>query len=413
MLNKKILLNFNIMQLLLSAIMVLGYVFNIKACINFPLIIIIILKIFSLKGKVLILLRNVLTYIDYKLLVLMFTFASTLFISSIVSYDNATSFEYSINYSKWMFVAFFAAYLSLYNIKNFEKIILISFLIAILIIDIGIFYKSYVLEMYRPGDFFIKAPNATAGLIIFLLPFILFCKTFSNNYIRMIIIFLSILALVITGSRGAIIGGVISILIGIYFRWKQINKILMSKKFFAFVLVVFLMISFILVKTKQVDRFTEMIFYKNPSVEYHIGGDRILLWKSSLEMIKDHPIFGVGIRQFNKVYIEKKYISEEAKEPELISPHNIFLHIFTEVGLIGICSFSLLILYQLKNLKKYITDDFILSYFLVIIGMCVHGMFDFLFTFKFYFQLYFFICGCTWLYIKRNLDKEVRTKYDT
>ena len=69
-------------------------------------------------------------------------------------------------------------------------------------------------------------------------------------------------------------------------------------------------------------------------------------------MIKDFPIHGVGLRQFNSVYINGNYINVKAREPHLDSPHNIILHYLTEMGLIGTVPLVALFVLLFTGLRK-------------------------------------------------------------
>ena len=62
---------------------------------------------------------------------------------------------------------------------------------------------------------------------------------------------------------------------------------------------------------------------------------RLNLWRASLQMIADHPLFGVGLDNF--LYAHRgRYILQEAwREPDLNHPHNIVLDFATRLGLLG------------------------------------------------------------------------------
>ena len=64
---------------------------------------------------------------------------------------------------------------------------------------------------------------------------------------------------------------------------------------------------------------------------------RIYVWKSSLNMIKDHFFLGVGPDQFTEIY-RNIYIFPEEKQ-RLVNAHNNFLQVFAETGVIGIVGF--------------------------------------------------------------------------
>lgn len=84
------------------------------------------------------------------------------------------------------------------------------------------------------------------------------------------------------------------------------------------------------------------------------GGDRLLIWQSSMHMIEDYPITGVGPGMFTEQY-QHKYILPQAKEPGLRHAHNIYLQICSENGLIGLMSYLSLFGYLLiNNFRKYL-----------------------------------------------------------
>ena len=85
---------------------------------------------------------------------------------------------------------------------------------------------------------------------------------------------------------------------------------------------------------------------------YWSGAERTYLWRSSLKIIKDHPITGVGVDGFRKVY--PQYILPQAKEPHLTHPHNTFLGIAVECGILGLAAF----LWFLVTLFKMTLDVF-------------------------------------------------------
>jgi O-antigen ligase len=60
------------------------------------------------------------------------------------------------------------------------------------------------------------------------------------------------------------------------------------------------------------------------------------LWKSTLEMIRDRPWFGVGPDNFLYAY-RGRYLRPEAwQEPSLSHPHNVVLDFAARLGLMGL-----------------------------------------------------------------------------
>jgi O-antigen ligase len=64
---------------------------------------------------------------------------------------------------------------------------------------------------------------------------------------------------------------------------------------------------------------------------------RIKLWEATLAMIRDHPLFGVGLDNF--LYQYPRYMLPEAwEEPDLSHPHNILLDWWTRLGILGVAA---------------------------------------------------------------------------
>ncbi len=70
--------------------------------------------------------------------------------------------------------------------------------------------------------------------------------------------------------------------------------------------------------------------------------ERFLMWESAYHMFQDHPVLGVGLSQYKDNY-QQKYISPEAKEPELAHAHNNFMQMLAENGIVGFAGFLTLL----------------------------------------------------------------------
>ncbi len=61
------------------------------------------------------------------------------------------------------------------------------------------------------------------------------------------------------------------------------------------------------------------------------------LWRAALDMIRDHPLMGVGLDNF--LYQYPKYQLPQAwAEPNMSHPHNILLDFWTRVGILGVAA---------------------------------------------------------------------------
>jgi O-antigen ligase len=63
---------------------------------------------------------------------------------------------------------------------------------------------------------------------------------------------------------------------------------------------------------------------------------RLNLWRASLNMIADHPVFGVGLDNFLYAYRGRYILDAAWQEPDLNHPHNLVLDFATRLGLLGL-----------------------------------------------------------------------------
>lgn len=65
---------------------------------------------------------------------------------------------------------------------------------------------------------------------------------------------------------------------------------------------------------------------------------RVYLWKASLAMARDYPLFGVGLDNFLYTY-DAYRLPQAWREPDLSHPHQIVLHFWLALGLPGVVFF--------------------------------------------------------------------------
>lgn len=66
------------------------------------------------------------------------------------------------------------------------------------------------------------------------------------------------------------------------------------------------------------------------------GFFRVALWRSSIELIRDHPLFGVGPDNFLYAYRGRYLLPEAWQESSLSHPHNVVLDFAARLGLMGL-----------------------------------------------------------------------------
>ena len=169
-------------------------------------------------------------------------------------------------------------------------------------------------------------------------------------------------------------GAIIAIFVALFFcamLYKPIRK---------WVLISILIIVLILLSLSSSRHYlTEKIFFQDLS-----GRLRVNIWKGASEILEEKPILGAGLNGYRVLapQYQERYYDKDTQE--LISvethpyPHNLFLAIWLELGLLGLIIFSL-ILFQFfkqgfKNFKKEpILIGSIMGAMAVIL---VHGLVD-------------------------------------
>ena len=108
---------------------------------------------------------------------------------------------------------------------------------------------------------------------------------------------------------------------------------------------------------------------------------RIMIWKSSVLMIKNNFIFGIGPGNFQNKYLSYQKYFPPYLEWAVPQPHNLFLAFWLQSGIIGLTGFIILIFYWLKNTIREILanrkNSLVLAVSLgIMIYILLHGIFD-------------------------------------
>lgn len=349
---------------------------------------------------------------DKKFLVLVLATVCVFLITAIFGYDSNNALRYCRKYAEWMLFGLLSSIsISLYT-RNIMNTLTNAIVVCGVANSLVVFYEYIVLHIARAGMMFLGHPNNAGALFIFSLPFVFQLK--ANRYLKSLLCGIFVLALLLTGSKGALLG---LISVGIAFvvtNGEYIRKC--WKMHYATVVAVIIMILGVAVfqgdrQESMLARLTYIAKNMDDISGKRVGYDRVFLWQSAVKMITDYPLTGVGLNNFNKVYIGEHYILPEAKEPYLESPHNIFLMSAVETGLPGLGVFVLLLTYQLVSLKKRAkSNKMFYPLFLALIGVIVHGMVDWVYWNWWFYKFYWFVASMVWCsmmlenYTKQNTD---------
>ncbi len=108
-------------------------------------------------------------------------------------------------------------------------------------------------------------------------------------------------------------------------------------------------------------------------LEDYSGGIRLSQWRETAELLKDHALFGTGLSGYPTAlapYHQDTWI-------EIFQyPHNIFLNIWVELGLLGLVAFVLLAITVLRNFLQNRNDPTTIIAFTALLEMLIHGLVD-------------------------------------
>jgi len=308
-------------------------------------------------------------------------------LSGIISSIFAPDTFYSLEWVKRTYFKLFLVFLTVVYLfqtpKMLEKLSKLFIFLAFLF-TIFTFYDFYKEIVLYSNDFGKAVRKYIVPLEIFI-PFILFYiavqKTKYFKFVGFILLSISIVAIILTGSRGGWISVGVSILIWLigylYITRKRILHIL------PIIGVIIISVSLLLIILSP--------FYVKQKFNQLLTGDTSLrkemVWpialKSYANLSPINKIVGNGLGRMT--YLEdyrKLYINKFGKEPEeLYSPHNVYLYTLYKQGLLGLIIFITLLYISLKNLIRGLKINqsssmkfFALSLISALIALMAHGM---------------------------------------
>jgi len=84
---------------------------------------------------------------------------------------------------------------------------------------------------------------------------------------------------------------------------------------------------------------------------------RLMIWESSIQMIAHYPLFGIGIGRFEEAYLAYQIFFPPYLEWAVPQPHNLYLAIFLQAGIVGLSGFVLLLFSWLKNMFIFFRSE--------------------------------------------------------
>ena len=176
----------------------------------------------------------------------------------------------------------------------------------------------------------------------------------------------SLLSLILSFSRAALIGVFVAmIFISFFSKWK---------KWIWLGLFIILLLVFLIPQTRE--NITNVFSKTDISTDV-----RLVMWKGTLRIIKDNPIAGTGLASFPIVYEDYKEASHVEYFP---NPDHLILSLWVEMGLAGLVVFFWLVVKFFKAgiviLRRLRTTDYglqlVVGLLAAMIAILIHGFFD-------------------------------------
>jgi len=330
------------------------------------------------------------------------------------------------------FMIFFLIINCIYNQKQFLSFLKLYFIITFLI-ALYTFFQYYGYDLFFKENQSLTSTlgqkNWISNYIAMVFPVILSFFLLKNDKKIKLIYYLLLSFLyanfMICQSRGIWISIFISSIIGLYFiyKFKLIKYFRKNRKWLILLILTFLIITIIYSTDNPMNKSAITVPQRALSTfdkrDTSIN-TRILIWKTTFNMIKDNPLFGSGIGSFKINYLnyQAKYLNEYPAYSKYWikagEAHNEYLQIWAELGIVGLVLFLSIIYFfydliinffnENKNDKKKII---IIGLFTGITCFLIHSLFSFPLHVPALGSAFFMITGLTVRFTKGfNLNKE-------
>ena len=279
----------------------------------------------------------------------------------------------------------------------YVRLILIS---SVLVSFYGLAQKFNILPVFEAG---IGRATSTIGNAAFLAGYLLiavglgvyyyFNEAIKNyKYLVLAATGLNLIVLLLTSTRGAIlglaIGALVFLFLNVIFLSGQVRKnslIILLAVILALSAFYFFRANFAGSKIEFINRMAT-ISTADGSVN-----NRLVVWNMALRDFKFHPVLGIGMENFEVVY--NKYYRPDISENWFDRTHNVYLDQLTAGGAVGLAAYLAILFYLFFQLFKKRKDDYwqfaIFTSLLAAYGLHNFFVFDTINT-SF---LYFFLIG--------------------
>lgn len=342
-------------------------------------------------------------YLDNKSLdisILLFFIYLTISVFFISEYQSISLKKYLLYFS-YIIIYFFI--IILVNNKKMIIFLLNTFFITATIISIYAILQFYgidpFLKEFGSITSTIGQKNLVSNYISMFLPILILFYLLSEKHkvIYYMALIINYTALVICQSRGIWISLLLAMIIVTCFissKKQLLMSFLKNKKFIIIIFITFIIITIIystdnFINTQSISipsRAITIFDQKDPSIN-----TRLLMWRTSLEMIKEKPLFGQGVGTFSIKYLpfQAEFLQKNSRFLEFrthpMDAHNEYLQLIAELGIFGFLIIFFIFIQIFRTIflslhKNYLDKEnkiFIVGLSAGLIIFLIHSLFTF------------------------------------
>jgi O-antigen ligase len=316
----------------------------------------------------------------------------------------------------------------LFNVKLWNILYLLSIFVTLFTCIYG-----YILYFYSPHDrdlglFYNPLisgaawPNAFATFLLMTWPLVFHFVFFKkSSFLKLLILSFILASFFLTFSRAAFVaffGQIFCFILykifSVYYKKISFLDLKNSLKVNLKNIVIIVFFIFIFTSIGQMGRayfresainFKDRITFQEVEQNTSVS-ERLNFWKGGIALVAKSPIFGFGPNSFVFIYrsIQKDWLAIADH------PHNLFLKIAVDSGLIATMSFSAFLIVIFVNFlisfkKNKDKDNFlIISLFLCFLGAILHNLVDYTLNFITNYLIFWLIIGALSCFIKTDAD---------
>ena len=296
--------------------------------------------------------RKIVMNINEKILISLLLFIFYFFLSSSVTHDS--NIRELDNYTRFLFAI--PLYLFLRDIKINPELIFSSVNISSILIGLYALYASLIEGQSRVYGYTSTATiYSNISMLHFFFSFILFNHAKNSSKTTMLSLLgmlFAALAVALSGSRGPLLA---IPLIFLFFLLQNRTFLFNIKYMVATLLMLALFSHFSGLTDRVINGYNDMNLNANSELQTSWKNvdsitPRFIIWKGSINMIKESPYSGIGLDKFNQNLVNQ--INNKEIPPIRLNnnpsagfnhAHNQYLDLFAKTGILGLTLFLLLL----------------------------------------------------------------------